>query len=76
VQWLSSAYRRCLKWVCSWLKPPRIVVPIEAIASEDPQIVATCPDARVYVQMEIRRDTPPGIARLAAILSECASENA
>lgn len=74
MKWLSSAYRRCLKWVCRGYRSPRLVVPIEAIMSEEPQIVTTCPDERVGVQMHIRRDTPPGIARLAAILSECGRE--
>ena len=74
--WLSSAYRRCVEWVWKWFGPPRLVVPFDALAPEDPQTVTTRPGARIVVEMRIRRDTPPGIARLAAILSESARESA
>jgi hypothetical protein len=74
--WLRSACRRCVEWVWSWFGPPRLVVPFDALAPEDPQTVTTRPGARIAVELRIRRETPPGIARLAAILSETARESA
>jgi hypothetical protein len=73
--WLQSAYRRGLAWVWDQLWPARLVVPYDAIASEEPQIIRTSPGARIAACLRIRRETPMGIGRLAVILSECIRES-
>lgn len=75
VAWLRSAYRRGLAWVWDQFWPARLVVPYDAIASEEPQIVSTSPGARIAACLRIRRETPTGVARVAVILSECIRES-
>jgi len=62
-----------VKWAWSWLAPAHLVVPCGPFVSEDPQVVTTPPGAHIAVEIRVRRETPPGIARLAQILDrECA----
>ena len=74
MKWLASAYRRCLEWVRDRLWPPTLVLRREKIRSPSGEVVRTCPAERVETTMRIKTETPPGIARLAAILSECAHD--
>jgi len=76
VSWVGKACRRGIAWLWNRIWPPRLAVPLDALAGEEAQLLTTGPGARIVTQLRIRRETPPGIARLAAILDEWIRESA
>ncbi|HTT13035.1 MAG TPA: hypothetical protein VMG60_19365 [Burkholderiaceae bacterium] len=74
MSWLGGAYRRCIEWVWKWLRPAGLILRRDELTSATAQRLSTGPNARVETTLWIRQETPPGIARLAAILSAYARD--
>jgi hypothetical protein len=74
LKWLRRAYRHCIEWVWSRFWPPGLILRSGKVEPATSWMVSTGPNARIETTMWIRQETPPGIARLAAILSECARD--
>jgi hypothetical protein len=69
--WLQRKVRRCVEWVRGWLRPPELVLAGAAPTGDAALVLCTPPASRVDTCLAIRQETPPGIARLAALLAEC-----
>lgn len=69
--WLQRRFRRCVEWVRGWLRPPELVLSGAAPTGEAGIALSTPPGSRLDTRLAIRQETPPGIARLAALLAEC-----
>ena len=74
MKWLRGAYRRCIEWVWKWLRPAGLILSGDEFEPGPARAVSTGPDARIDMTMWIRQETPSGIAKLATLLSEYASD--
>ena len=75
MKWLRARYRGCVDWCLGWFAAVELLVRPGNVASTAVEIASCDPASRITTRMRIRHETPPGIARVATILSECAGES-
>jgi hypothetical protein len=75
MKWLHARYRRCVDLLLGWFGSVELLVRPGNLANSAVEIASCDPVPRIATRMRIRQETPPGIAKLATILGECAGES-
>ena len=71
---LWVTYHRCVAWIRSWFYPPILILHPGPLETGKLHTVQTEPGTPLHIQLQYRQETPPGIMKLAVILSECTHE--
>ena len=67
---LWYTYHRSVAWIWSWFFPPGLILQPGPLGTGGLHTVQTQPRAQIYMYLRYRQETPPGIVKLAVILSE------